>query len=66
MKTKSGFNYAMVIIGVFLLFTSSYWDYTEVSLAAGFAFLMAGIYKLSQRTGESLESLTKKKHDESV
>lgn len=64
MKIKRGFNYALVLLGVVLLFTASYLEYAEIGLAAGFTLLMAGIYRLSLRTGESLEQLPKKDTDE--
>lgn len=64
MKIKRGINYALVIAGALLLFTASYLEHPEVGLAMGFAFLMAGIYRLSLRTGKSLKQLSEKQADE--
>lgn len=51
MKIKKGINYASILTGVTLLFAASHIAYPEIALALGFAFLMAGIYRVSQRTG---------------
>ena len=66
MKIKKGINYAMVFAGAFLLFTATFLEYPEIGLGAGFALLMAGIYRISLRTGDALSQLSKKKKDESI
>ena len=66
MKIKRAINYLWVILGAALLFTSSYLEVPEIALAVGFSFLMIGIYKLSKKTGESLESLKKRNYDEKL
>jgi hypothetical protein len=53
MKIKRGINYALVLIGVFLLFAASRFEYPEIGMGFGFAFLMAGIYRVSLRTGQA-------------
>ncbi|WP_424509320.1 hypothetical protein [Robiginitalea sp.] len=60
-----GINYAMVGAGAILLFTASFLEYPEIGLGAGFALLMAGIYRISLRTGDSLKQLSKKDRNES-
>ncbi|MGB5189949.1 hypothetical protein [Robiginitalea sp.] len=65
MKIKMGINYAMVGAGAILLFTASFLEYPEIGLGAGFALLMAGIYRISLRTGDSLKQLSKKDRNES-
>ncbi len=60
-----GINYAMVGAGAILLFTASFLEYPEIGLGAGFALLMAGIYRISLRTGDSLKQLSEKDRNES-
>ena len=66
MKIKKGINYALGLTGVLLLFTASYLEYSEIGLAAGFALLMAAIYRFSRHTGESGKPMREKGGDESV
>jgi hypothetical protein len=64
MKIKRGFNYALVLTGILLLFTASYLQYGEIGLAAGFVLLMAGLYRLSLKTGEPRNRMPEKDTDE--
>lgn len=66
MKIKRAINYIWVILGAILLFSASYFTVPEIALAGGFAFLMLGIYRLSKKTGASLESLKKNEFDEKL
>ncbi len=66
MKIKKGINYVLVFTGALLLFTATFLEYPEIGLGVGFALLMAGIYRISLRTGDSLSELSEKKRDESI
>ena len=66
MKIKKGINYAMVFAGALLLFTASFLEYPEIGLGAGFALLMAGIYRISLRTGDAVGSHSEKGRNESI
>ena len=66
MKIKKGINYAMVFAGALLLFTSTFLEYPEIGLGAGFAFLMAGVYRISLRTGGAPRAHSEKSSDESI
>ena len=66
MKIKKGINYAMALAGVILLFSASSMEYEEIALGVGFALLMAGIYKISLRTGLGPGKHLEDKTDESI
>lgn len=66
MKIKKGINYVMVFAGALLLFTASFLEYPEIGLGAGFALLMAGIYRISLRTGDPMRSNSETSSDESI
>ena len=56
----------MVFAGALLLFTASFLEYPEIGLGTGFALLMAGIYRISLRTGDAVGSHSEKGSDESI
>jgi hypothetical protein len=66
MKIKKRINYTMVFAGALLLFTATFLEYPEIGLGAGFALLMAGIYRISLRTGDAVGSHSEKGSDESI
>lgn len=66
MKIKKGINYAMVLAGALLLFTATFLEFPEIGLGAGFALLMAGVYRISLRTGDAPRTPIEKRSDESI
>jgi len=66
MKIKKGINYAMVLAGALLLFTATFLEFPEIGLGAGFALLMAGVYRISLRTGDAPTTPSEKSSDESI
>ncbi|MGA9239350.1 hypothetical protein [Robiginitalea sp.] len=66
MKIKKGINYTMVFAGALLLFTASFLEYPEIGLGSGFILLMAGVYRISLRTGDALRAHSDNSSDESI
>jgi hypothetical protein len=65
MKINRGINYTLVLAGAVLLFFASSFEFQEVGLALGFILIMAGLYRLSQRS-TPLDESTNPKEDADV
>jgi hypothetical protein len=66
MKIKTGINYAMALAGATLLFAAASMEHEAIGLGMGFALLMAGIYRISQHTGQAPGQSLEDKTDESI